>query len=609
MTTAVSVIPRPRPQAGALGSGRRDASGYLPISDYAFLSDCRSAALVSSDGSVDWLCWPRFDSPAVFAGILDARDGGSWSIRPGEPFTSERRYVPHTNVVETIFRTASGTVRLTDWLHVGARQALCRRLEGISGTVGFQVVCDPRPGFNASGAVAWNQRLGWLVADLASGERLVADGLTGRSESVTIHAGDTHGFSLSVNRPGPTDLASSLKSAVDFWRTWSHGLRLPEERAELVERSALTLKGLQYQPSGAIVAAATTSLPECVGGARNWDYRFSWIRDATLTIGALAELGKGEEAQSWLDWLTMITLASGVDDLQVMYGVGGEPELDEHELPWLDGYKASRPVRVGNGAAKQRQIDTYGELADAIWLVRTNFDERLSGHRWRLMRALAERALREWREPDEGIWEVRGARRDFVYSKVMCWVALDRAIRLARLDGIDEPDLPRWRRGRDEIRREVLACGFDDGLGSFTQSYGSCTLDASNLTLASVGFIDPHDARFVGTVRAAERDLMRGGFVDRYRADTTDDGLDDEEGTFTMCTLWLCIALLQIGDTDGAREVFDRVCAHANDLGLLAEELTPDGEQLGNYPQAFTHVAVILCALALDGAAAGALAA
>jgi GH15 family glucan-1,4-alpha-glucosidase len=609
MTAALSVIPGPRADAGARPAGRRDAAGYLPIADYAFLSDCRSAALVSSAGSVDWLCWPRFDSEAVFARILDGRSGGSWSIRPDGPFESERRYVPHTNVLETTFRTASGTVRLTDWLHVGARQALCRRLEGIAGSVAMRVVCDPRPGFNASGPVSWSERGAWLAADLASGDRLVADGLSGPSEAFTVHAGESRGFSLSLNRPGPSDLASSLKRTVGFWRTWAQNLQLPEERAELVERSALTLKGLQYEPSGAIVAAATTSLPESVGGARNWDYRFSWIRDATLTLGALAELGKGEEAQSWLDWLGGIALTSDVDDLQVMYGVGGETELDERELAWLDGYRGSRPVRVGNGAAKQRQIDTYGELAEAIWMVRTRFDERLSRHRWRLMYALAERALHEWREPDEGIWEVRGGRRDFVYSKVMCWVALDRAIRLAELDGIDEPSVPRWRRGRDEIRREVLARGFDEELGSFTQSYGSRSLDAANLTLAGVGFLDPHDRRFVGTVRAIERGLMRGGFVDRYRADTTDDGLDDGEGTFTMCTLWLCLALLQIGDVCAAREVFDRVCARANDLGLLSEQLTPDGEQLGNYPQAFTHVAVIHCAAALAGAEAAALAA
>ena len=493
MTPALSIIPRPPDAAPVPPAGHRDAAGYAPISDYAFLSDCRSAALVSWDGAVEWLCWPRFDSAAVFAGILDARHGGAWTMRPRDPFSSDRRYVPHTNVVETTFRTATGTVRLTDWLRVGARQALCRRLEGIAGTVAMDVDCDPRPGFNADGPVAWRERLGWLVADLPGGGRLIADGLRLPSASVTIREGETQGFSLSLDRPGPTDLASSLRRAVDFWRTWSGDLRLPAEHAELVERSALALKGLQYLPSGAIVAAATTSLPECVGGSRNWDYRFSWVRDATLTLAALGEVGKDHEAQSWLDWLNMITLTSGVEDLQIMYGVGGEADLAESELDALDGYKGSRPVRVGNGAAKQRQIDTYGELADVIWMVRTRFEDQLNPHRWRLMRALANRALREWREPDEGIWEVRGDSRDFVYSKVMCWVALDRAIRLAALDGVDDPSLPRWREGRDEIRRQVLAEGYDDELGVFTQSYGSRNLDASNLMLATVGFVAADD--------------------------------------------------------------------------------------------------------------------
>jgi alpha,alpha-trehalase len=587
----------------------RDAAGYAAISDYAFLSDCRSAALVSSDGAVEWLCWPRFDSPALFAGILDARRGGAWSIRPVAPFRTERRYLPHTNVVETTFHTDEGAVRLTDWLHMGARQALCRRLEGITGEVEVQIECDPRPSFNADGPVAWAPRLGWLVAEMGEGHRLVVDGLHGSCERRTVAAGEAHGFSLSLDRPGPTDIAHSLQRTIRWWQRWCGDLQLPEQHADVVERSALTLKGLQYRPSGAIIAAATTSLPEAVGGSRNWDYRYSWLRDATLTLAALGRVGKDHEAQSWLDWLKMISLMSGVEDLQIMYGIGGEADLAEHELQHLEGHRGSRPVRVGNGAAKQRQIDTYGELADAIWMVRTKFEQRLNPHRWRLVRALANRALREWREPDEGIWEVRGEPRHFVYSKVMCWVALDRAITLAELDGFADPALETWRGEREEIRRQVLEHGYDRELGAFTQSYGSGTLDASNLMLATVGFIEPTDERFVNTVRATQRHLMRGGLVDRYRVGDTDDGFDDEEGTFTICTLWLCSALLQIGDVPAARDIFERVCACANDLGLLAEELTPDGEQLGNYPQAFTHIALILCAFALEEAPAAALAA
>jgi len=594
------------PAQAELGLSRRDSDGYAAISDYAFLSDCRSAALVSSDGAVDWLCWPRFDSPAVFAAILDADEGGAWSIRPREPYATTRRYLPHTNVVETTFHTASGTVRLTDWLHMGARQALCRRVRGVSGSVEVEIVCDPRPGFNASGPVAFEPRLGWLVAEFGDGHRLVADGLLGPRERRMVHAGEHHCFSLALDRPGPSDLSNSLERTIAFWAKWAEDLHLPAEHPELVERSALALKGLQYQPSGAIIAAATTSLPEAIGGSRNWDYRYSWLRDATLTLAALGQVGKYDEAQSWLDWLKMILLISGVEDLQIMYGIGGEADLTEHVLGHLEGHKRSRPVRVGNGAASQRQIDTYGELADAIWMVRTRFEERLSPHRWRLVCALADRAQREWREPDEGIWEVRGAPRHFVYSKVMCWVALDRAIRLAEIDGLHDRRLAAWHAERAEIREQVLTEGFDADLGAFTQSYGSGTLDASNLLLASVGFIDARDPRFVDTVRATQRDLTRGGLVDRYAVEQTDDGFaGEEEGTFVICSLWLALACIQIGDLRAAEEMFRRVCDCANDLGLLAEELTPDGEQLGNYPQAFTHIALISCAFELERARSG----
>jgi len=581
----------------------RDAAGYAAISDYAFLSDCRSSALVSSDGAVDWLCWPRFDSPALFAALLDARRGGSWSIRPVAPFTVTRRYLGDSKVVETTFHTEEGAVRLTDWLHVGARHALCRRVEGLRGRVEMELRCDPRPGFGADGPLTWTSRLGWRVSELPGGERLVADGIDAAVERRVLLAGDCHEASLSLDRPGPSNLGSSLSRTLEFWQGWAGELRLPREHEALVRRSALVLKGLQYQPTGAIVAAPTTSLPEGIGGSRNWDYRYCWLRDATLTLGALAQVNKDAEAHSWLDWLKMITLSSGIEDLQIMYGVGGEADLAERELPHLDGHKASRPVRVGNGAASQRQIDTYGELADAIWTVRERSGERLNVHRWRLLRALASRAEREWRHPDEGIWEVRGDPRHFVYSKVMCWVALDRAVRVAALDGFRDAPLARWEALRREIREEVLERGFDPRLGAFTQSYGSGSLDASNLVLATVGFVAPTDPRFVGTVRATGRHLMRGELVDRYRVEATDDGFaGEEEGTFSICSLWYATALIQIGDLAGAHKTFDRVCECANDLGLLAEELTPEGEQLGNFPQAFTHIALIDCAFALDRA-------
>lgn len=592
---------RGRPHGPAMP--QRDRAGYAPISDYAFLSDCRSAALVSSDGSVDWLCWPRFDSPALFAAVLDSDKGGRWSIRPQGPFQTTREYLPHTNIVATTFTTPDGQVTVTDWLHTGSRSSLCRRIRGVRGHVTLRMVCDPRPDFNAHGPVEWTRRLGWLVATLPNGDRIVADGFNEPDSTRTVHAGETVNLSLSLNRPGPSDLAASLKRAVRRWETWAGELSLPDLHADVVERSALVLKGLQYEPTGAIVAAPTTSLPECLGGTRNWDYRYSWLRDATLTLAALSQVGKTGEAESWLDWLKMITLVSGLDDLQIMYGIGGEHDLPEAELHHLAGHKGSRPVRVGNGAATQRQIDTYGELADAIWMVRCRTDEPLNPHRWRLLRALANRAMREWRDPDEGIWEVRGQPRHFVYSKVYCWVALDRAITVAELDGFADAPLADWKRERDIIRAEVLDQGWDPALGAFTQSYGSGTLDASNLVLASVGFISPADPRFVATVRATQQHLTRGGLVDRYRTEHTDDGFaGEEEGTFTICSLWLCQALISIGDLDAAQAIFDQVCACANDLGLLSEELTPAGEQLGNYPQAFTHIALIICSFALSAA-------
>lgn len=583
----------------------RDADGYAPIADYGFLSDCRSAALVAHDGSVDWLCWPRFDSPSVFARVLDAERGGSFSIQPLAPFKVERQYVEGTNVLQTTFRTASGAVRVNDWLHSGARQALCRLVKCLEGEVELSVVCDPRPNYGRS-PVSWTRRLGWLVAELDDNNRLVLEGMDEPSQTVLLRQGERFTVSLGYNRPGPSDLFEARKRAITFWRDWSEDLAVPflmeEDVQEAVRRSALVLKGLQYEPSGAFVAAATTSLPESIGGSRNWDYRYSWLRDSTFTLYALRAVGKLEEASSWLDWLKMISLVSGATDLQIMYGIEGESELPEYELSHLSGYKNSQPVRVGNGAAKQQQLDVWGELADSIWLQRFKSRTPLHPHRWSLVKALAEHAAAEWRSPDEGIWEVRGGARHFVYSKVMCWVALDRAIRLARKDGFTDAPLEKWLREREEIRNEVLKEGYDEQLGAFSQSYGSGTLDASNLLLAQVGFIPAKDRRFVSTVRQTQAMLTRNGFVDRYRHDLTGDGIDEPEGTFTICTLWLVLALSQIGDHVEAEALYQRVLQRANDLGLFAEELSPEGEQLGNFPQAFTHIAVIACAFALDRA-------
>jgi GH15 family glucan-1,4-alpha-glucosidase len=586
----------------------RSSDRYAPIGDYGFLSDCRSAALVASDGSIDWLCWPRFDSPSVFAKILDADEGGAFAITPTSSYTVERSYLPQTNVLQTTFYTASGIVRVSDWLHTGARQALCRLVECLEGEVELALVCDPRPSYALVGEPVWAERLGYLVCQTGGGNQLILDGMAAPRETVTLAAGERKTVSLGWNRPGPSDLFAARGRAARFWQDWAADLAIPKamsaEIAAHVERSALALKGLQYEPSGAFVAAATSSLPEDIGGGRNWDYRYSWLRDSTFTLYALRAVGKVDEADSWLDWVNTIAFAEDSLDLQIVYGIDGSPDLPEAELSHLAGYRGSRPVRVGNGAADQRQLDVYGELADSIWLARCKSGTPLHRTRWELVKRLAERTIAEWRLPDEGIWEVRGGARHFVYSKVMCWVALDRALRLARKDGYTDAPLERWRAERDAIKADVLTHGYDAELGAFTQSYGSGTLDAANLLLAQVGFVSRRDRRFVSTVRAVQRDLTRNGLVDRYRRDATSDGCPTGEGTFTICTFWLCLALQQIGAREEGRVLFEQTIAHANDLGLLAEELSPEGEQLGNFPQAFTHIALIVCAFALSDSAA-----
>jgi GH15 family glucan-1,4-alpha-glucosidase len=586
--------------------GARDADGSVLIADYAFLSDCRSSALVAGDGSVDWLCWPRFDSDALFCAVLDPERGGRFRLAPADSgdFAVTRRYLPGTNVLETTWSGPSGELTVTDWLHVGGRQALCRIVRCARGSVTVAVDLDPRPAFGRWGPLEWRERLGWLVADLPDGDSLIADGIAGPQEVFDLAEGEERQITLGLDRPGPSDARSALDTAVAWWRDWSQDLRLPEgPYRDVVERSALVLKGLQYRKTGAIVAAATTSLPEQLGGERNWDYRFSWLRDAAFTVYALRAVGKRAEADSWLDWLKGIALANGDLRLQIMYGIGGETELPERQLSHLAGYRGSAPVRVGNDAAGQRQLDVYGELADAIWLQRIASGRPLGRHRAALLAELADRACEEWRMPDEGIWEVRGGARHFTYSKVMCWVALDRAIKAARLDKLTGLPVDRWKAERAAIRTEVEACAWSSTQNAFTQSYGSEALDASALVLAQVGFLKARDPRFVSTVRTIEAKLTRGGLVDRYRiGDAADDGLGGEEGTFSICSLWLVLALVSIGDGPAAQRLFDRVWGCANDLGLMSEELTPDGMQLGNFPQAFTHIALIAAALALHRA-------
>src|ERR1700757_1023530 len=474
-----------KPRGAARDSQARPLRQSSSISDYGFLSDCRSAALVSSGGSVDWLCWPRFDSPSLFAKILDSESGGAFVISPTAAYSVERRYVVSTNVLQTTFRTATGVVRLNDWLNTGCGQALCRLVECLEGKVELTVACDPRPQYGFLASPEWESRLGYLVCALDDEDSLILDGVSSSHETFTLDSGESRSISLGWNRPGPTDLPAALRRSIRFWQHWAADLVLPEglggEIAARVERSALTLKGLQYQPSGAFVAAPTTSLPEKLGAGRNWDYRYCWLRDSTFMLYALRAVGKSEEALSWFDWLEAIALAQGSHDLQIVYAIDGSPDIPEIELPHLAGHRESRPVRIGNGAAKQLQLDVYGTLADSIWLARRTANRPLQRQRWELTKRLAEKAIADRCLPDEGIWEVRGDRQHFVFSKVMCWVALDRAIKLARIDNRADAPLDVWRANRDQLKDEVLARGYDEQLGSFTQAYGSGTLDAANL--------------------------------------------------------------------------------------------------------------------------------
>lgn len=579
------------------------------ISDYAFLSDCRSSALVSRDGSVDWLCWPRFDSPSLFGGVLDP-EAGSWSIAPDGEYTVERQYLPGTLILQTRFRTEGGVALLEDWMHRGSRLALCRRITMEEGEMAFVSICHPRPDY-ARMDTRWEQQLDyWRCA--TQDHSLFLDGFpsdTGDGSGVlryefSLPAGEHHSFSLGWKRPGPSDVSHSYDVTADYWERWSGDLQLPERYAEACRDSALVLKGLQYEPSGSIIAAATTSLPESIGGERNWDYRYSWLRDATFTLYALRSVGKTTEGQSWVDWVLSCAVRNNHRDLAIMYGIDGESngELHEQELGHLRGYRDSRPVRIGNGAADQRQLDTYGEMLDCLWLQRLSSRKPINRHRALLAIALAEKALREWRLPDEGIWEVRGNPQHFVYSKAMCWVALDRAVRLARTDPKVFFDAPfeEWKAAKRQIREQILARGYDAEAGYFTQSYGSDGLDASNLLLAQVGFVPATDPRFIRTVRATQEKLTQDGMVLRYRLSDVDDHLAGEESPFVICTLWLVLALAQIGDIAAARELFEKVLDMRNDVGLLSECVTPAGEHLGNTPQAFSHIALIACASVLS---------
>ena len=582
------------------------------IEDYGLVGDLQSAALVSRHGCVDWLCLPRFDSGAVFAALLGDEENGHWTIQPeGKIRSARRRYVGDSLVLETELETATGAVRLLDFMPPRETTPdLVRIVEGVRGVVEMRMELVLR--FDYGSIVPWVRRVDEALVAVAGPDAVVLHTpveLEGRNlhtyASFDVRAGERVPFVLTwfeshLPPPPGTDPEQALRDTLSFWDDWVGRCSYGGRWSEAVRRSLVTLKGLTYAHTGGIVAAPTTSLPELVGGVRNWDYRYCWLRDATLTLLALVRAGYTDEAGAWRDWL-LRAVAGSPEDVQIMYGVAGERRLTEVELPWLQGYERSRPVRVGNAACDQLQLDVIGEVVDALTQARRRGLEA-SDHAWSLTRTFLDWLETGWREPDDGIWEVRGPRRHFTHSKVMAWVAFDRAIRTIERFGRKGP-LERWRAIRHGIREDVLRSGYDERRGTFVQYYGADRLDASLLLLPLVGFLPADDPRVVQTVEAIRRDLTRDGLVERYRADEENvevDGLPPGEGVFLPCSFWLVAVLAQQGRRDEALELFERLLSLRNDLGLLSEEYDPEGRRLvGNFPQAFTHLALVETAFTL----------
>ena len=585
----------------------------LRIEDYALIGDTQTAALVGRDGSIDWLCLPRFDSAACFAALLGDDSNGRWLLAPKDPVERvERRYRDGTLVLETDFHTAGGVLQVVDSMPIRDEAPdVVRVARCLSGHVTVRLELVLR--FDFGHVVPWVRRAtdGGLTAiagpdavHFIPGRPVVGRDLTTVGE-FELDAGDEVPFVLTwypshEAAPAAVDGLAATTDTTEWWGEWSARSNFDGQHAGLVQRSLITLKALTYAPTGGIVAAPTTSLPEAIGGVRNWDYRFCWVRDATLTLQALLHAGYTDEARAWRHWL-LRAVAGSPGEMQIMYGPAGERRLTEFEVDWLPGYEGSAPVRVGNAAAGQFQIDVFGELMDALLLARAD-GLASDDDAWSLQVALMAYLEDVWDEPDEGLWEVRGERRHFVHSKVMAWVAFDRAVRMAE-DFDREGPLDRWRELRAQIHREVCEHGFDRGRGTFTQSYGSRGLDAATLMIPLVGFLPPDDERVTGTVDAIMRELYVDGFVLRYDTEDADDGLPPGEGAFLPCSFWLADCLAMMGRADEAGALFDRLAGLANDVGLLAEEYDPRlGRMVGNFPQAFTHVGLVNTAMNLDGA-------
>ncbi|MEV6888536.1 glycoside hydrolase family 15 protein [Kribbella sp. NPDC051137] len=573
------------------------------IEDYALIGDLQTAALVSKQGSIDWLCFPRFDSPACFAALLGTEDNGHWRIAPRDAdAVSSRHYRGDTLVLETEWSTPTGSVRVIDFMPPrDTAPDVVRIVEGVHGSV--EMRSELRLRFDYGHVVPWVRRSDGQIDAIAG-----PDAVSLRSDvhqygrdlttygDFRVGKGDRAWFVLTWHPshhpvPRATDAIASLKPTEDFWTDWIGGTTSTTELSEEVTRSILTLKALTYAPSGGIVAAPTTSLPETLGGSRNWDYRYCWLRDATMTLSAMLRAGFTDEAEAWRNWL-LRAIAGSPQDVQIMYGVTGERRLTEFEAGWLPGFAGSAPVRIGNAAAEQLQIDVFGEVMDVLALAREHQIGAIE-EAWQVQRGLMGHLDEVWNQPDEGIWEVRGGRQHFTYSKVMAWVAFDRAARAVERFGLSGP-AKEWRARADEIHKEVCEQAYDPDRNTFTQAYGSKALDAAVLLIPQVGFLPADDPRVVGTVDTVQRELAADGFVRRYLTEHTDDGLVGDEGTFLICSFWLADALAMVGRVGEARDLYEKLVALRNDVGLLAEEYDVSaGRMLGNFPQAFSHLGLV----------------